>query len=347
MTRKILVVGFNFSYHDAFSGYGRLMKYFGDGQVFDYTHLFSDGNYSFLGAILRRLLVECLTLVKGMRADVIHYIYPEGTIFISPLVLKYVFRKKIVMTFHLDPSWFNSYPASDGIMRGVVRRVFQGLAYRSVLACDHGIALTTGSVDAYRQAYGLSHVTVVPHGIVVDDFVESSKKRLLAQKPSVCIVGRNYRDWDFVNAVLARDDAHRYRFHLVGVDFDKVTWPQDVEVHAHRLRLDHEQYVDVLHQCLVMFLPLKFATANNAILEAYQNRVFVLTTRAGLNQDYQEPSLFEVESPESFFRLADRIHQGAEGMDIDRILDDVQQSAIRRFGWQGVIKQLEAIYEQV
>jgi len=284
-----------------------------------------------------------LTIFKGISVDVIHYIYPEGTVFVSPIILKYVFRKKIVMTFHLSHEWFASFPKMERGFKSAVRKAFHRLALCSVKSCDHGISLTTETSPVYADAYNLKEVSVIPHGIVVDPdegvAIDKSAQR------AICIVGRNYRDWDFVNAVLAHQEAVKYEFFLVGVDFDKLMFPQNVTVHAFREHLSHTQYVDVLRKCLIMFLPLKFATANNAILEAYQHKLFVLTTRAGVNADYQEKSLYEASSPDQFFETVRWLHHGGDGMNINQVLDDVRHSATRRYGWPMVLKKFMVIYQ--
>lgn len=348
MGNKVLIVGYNFSHHDEYSGYGRLMRYAKLAKVFDYTKLFSDGDYTFIGAVLRRFLIEFLTVIKGLNVNVIHYIYPEGTIFISPLILKYVFRKKIVMTLHLAPDWFSMAYRNDSTVKRLIRKVFQGLAWRSVCSTDHGIALTSESAETYKQEYQLANVSVIPHGIVINDRPSTSKKYLQREKPSVCVVGRNYRDWEFVNSVLVDESARRYRFHLVGVDFCRVDWPADVEVLAYRERLNHEEYANVLGECLFMLLPLRYATANNAILEAYQHKVFVLTTPAGINENYLEPSLIKIDTPQHFFKIVDQLASNASSgtLDVDKILNDVKVSTSQRFGWDGIVKQFENIYQQ-
>ncbi|WP_158622811.1 glycosyltransferase [Aquabacterium soli] len=319
------------------------MKFVQGCRVFDYTSIFSDGNYSFAGAVVRRLLIELMTVLKGLRVDVVHYIYPEGTVFISPLVLKHIFGKKVVMTFHLSPKWYSTYPARESLLKKCARRFFQGLAYRCVKTCDHAISLTTDAAAVYAKAYGLRGVSVVPHGIVVGP---QPPPKLVVDK-QVCIVGRNYRDIDFINAVLGNERAHGYTFHLVGVDFDRIYAPAGVAVHVHRERLSHAQYAEVLDRCLVMLLPLTFATANNAILEAYLHKVFVLTTRAGMNEDYLSDTLYEVQDPQAFFDRADKLFAGAAGVEIQEALMQARKSATDRFGWPGVVRQLYVIYDRL
>ncbi|MFT3717975.1 glycosyltransferase [Pseudorhodoferax sp.] len=349
MTRKTLVVGFHYHHHDAYSGYGRLMEHLRSAQVYDCTPLFSGRPTTGLDLAFRRLAVELSTIVKGARADVIHYLYPEGLVFLSPLVLKHVLRKKIVMTLHLSPASLLQVSREGGAAKAWLRKAFRGLFLRCVRCVDHGIALTADAAAAYGHQFGIPRMSVVPHGVVVSRPGAPSKKPLLQARPAICVVGRNYRDLAFLNAVLQDERSRCCEFHLVGVDFDRIRVPEHAQVFCHRERLSHEDYAAVLGRCLFMLLPLEYATANNAVLEAYQHRLIVLTTAAGMQEEYREPSLVQLDDPKDFYRAVEGLCARARSgdLDVDRLLEAAAASSARRFGWEGIARRIEAIHQQV
>ena len=345
---KVLIAGYNSSFHDEFSGYGRIMEYSKGANIFDFTGIFCDDKYSFIGAIIRRLLVEIMIIFKGLRVDLVHYIYPEGMDFISPLVLK-IFKKKIVMTLHLSPEWFNKKHNDSSVIKKLAREIFNKLTLRCIKISDCALSLTTRVIPEYRRAYEIINVRYVPHGIVTANNAPRSKAYLLDGKPTICIVGKNYRDWDFVNSIFNDSRATNFKFHLVGVDFDKIIYPDSVEVIRHTQRLSHQSYVEVLSNSLFMLLPLHYATANNAILEAYQNHLFVLTTKAGINADYVEKSVFQLNDPEDTFSVIASIIENARDktIDIDEILDAARNSSNNKYSWAAVVSQTDEIYSSL
>jgi len=345
---KVLVAGYNSSFHDEYSGYGRIMEYSEGALVYDFTKTFNDDKYTFFDAIYRRVIVELSIIMRGITVDLVHYIYPEGMVFISPLILK-MLNKKIVMTLHLSPEWFAKKHCEDSIIKRLIRKLFNNLTVKCISLSDCGISLAKNKINEYRRSYKLGDVRHIPHGVVISDIEPNNKSELIQKKLSICVVGKNYRNWDFINAILNDIRSANYKFHLIGVDFSKVHFPDSTDVVEHIQRLNHEAYSEVLADSLFMLLPLHYATANNAILEAYQNNLFVLTTKEGANEYYIENSVLLMKTPEDFFEIIEKTLDEANrrSIDIDSILNNARKSSNKKYGWPSIARQLQGVYHSL
>jgi glycosyltransferase involved in cell wall biosynthesis len=114
------------------------------------------------------------------------------------------------------------------------------------------------------------------------------------------VVGGNYRDYALMRAaiLLFNDRFPTATFHLVGTDawrmeFDET--PPNTKVHG---RLSSADYRAMLSGCTFMFLPLTYATANNALLEAFALGVPVVCNEVDGVMDYLPGDDYIVHDPE-------------------------------------------------
>jgi glycosyltransferase involved in cell wall biosynthesis len=163
-------------------------------------------------------------------------------------------------------------------------------------------------------------------------------------QPQLLVVGQNYRDFDQLEHILASRAERRVTTHLVGADAavrERFAARSDVIWHA---RLSREAYERLLRESFALLLPLTFATANNALLEAYAGCLPVFATRIAGITDYVvdgDRSLFG--SPEEFWRKYDALAQ-LEPLDLRQQGLRLRCDSAARFAWPSVRAQLATLY---
>ncbi|MEQ1691361.1 MAG: glycosyltransferase family 4 protein [Gemmatimonas sp.] len=209
------------------------------------------------------LRVECDAAQRVLRdqVDVVHFLDPEHGMQFLPLWLHHLparWRPRMVATFHQPPD----------LLPQILRRDV-------VAALDHVSVVSPDQVPFFESCLPAERITVILHGIDTNFFTPGPARAESATFNCIT-VGHNLRDFAAVRAVAEqlRTDAN-IRFHVVtsattGVeDLPNVTMHRNVsDVELRRLY----QEADVL------FLPLKSATANNALLEAFACGLPAVTT---------------------------------------------------------------------
>jgi glycosyltransferase involved in cell wall biosynthesis len=282
MGKRVLYSGFKWKHHDEHSGYQFVAPdprdYVDGGRLF--------GGKAVLGTILSRiniLLVDLVTCVRGLRYDWVFIFYPEQTVYVSPLILRLA-GVKIAYAVHLDEDyWFADSPSlSRKRKRWLTRFV------------DRFIVISRAQLATFERRFP-GKVSFVPHGVWCSDTIEPR-----AAPPRIAVVGGNYRDYALMRAaiLLFNDRFPTATFHLVGTDawrmeFDET--PPNTKVHG---RLSSADYRAMLSGCTFMFLPLTYATANNALLEAFALGVPVVCNEVDGVMDYLPGDDYIVHDPE-------------------------------------------------
>lgn len=206
-----------------------------------------------------------------------HYFYPEATAYLSPWILR-LFGKRIVYTVHLaDDQWL-----------GPTRSVHHRIKQFSLRAAHAIVVLSSQQRGVFAEAFPHKQVSFVPHGFTFSDAeppLERFEARTRGQRRLV-LVGSNYRDFDMLEDILAQRGTRNVRIELIGMDdAARERFAQQPGVVCHP-RLTAENYGRVLRESFALLLPLTFATANNALLEAYNAYLPAFLTRIDGVTDY-------------------------------------------------------------
>jgi len=218
------------------------------------------------------VILDLVTCLRGIWYDCVVIFYPENSIYVSPFILKQ-FQVKIVYVVHLDDFYWFEWNDS----------IFLRLKRWNMKFVDHFIVLSANQLRSFSVRFP-GKVTLIPHGVWCDELPNERA----TPSPSIVIVGKNYRDYEFMNAVIARchDILPEIVFDLVGVDGTKLQLESrgsNVRLHG---RLSSQSYRALLRNCQCVFLPLTFATANNALLEGLSLGVPVLCSDVSGVRDY-------------------------------------------------------------
>lgn len=206
---------------------------------------------------------ECTAAQRALRrkADVIHFLDPEHGLQFLPGWMQRVprsLRPRIVATFHQPPDLL------PHILRPDV-----------IALLDHVNVVSPDQAPFFEACLPSDRVSVILHGIDTTFFAPLPTRETSATWNCIT-VGHNLRDFDALRGVAEQmHDDPRVVFHVVT---SEITGVEDLpNVVMHRAVSDFE--LRRLYQMAdVLFLPLKSATANNALLEGFACGLPTVTT---------------------------------------------------------------------
>jgi len=271
VTGEVLYSGFKWVHHDDHSGYHHVVPDAND--YIDSGSLW--GGRTKIGSFRRKInmvIAEVLTLLRARRYRVVFYVYPENSaLFFSAPILK-LMGKQIVYALHLGEKYWNRQGS-----------IFFRIKKHNLKFVDHFVVLSSQQQRLYEQQFP-GRVSLIPHGVWLEDSFTS----LPLSPPRVCVVGDNFRDYDLLRRIIERFAVlfPQIHFDLIGMQYGKlgeVAHAASVTCHA---RLSKTEYAQVIKGATFMLLPLHFATANNALLEAQALGIPVLCNRVDGVTDY-------------------------------------------------------------
>jgi glycosyltransferase involved in cell wall biosynthesis len=324
---RLLYSGFRWSHHDELSGYHHVVPSQRD--YVDGNKLPGGGSpFRSLANRLNLFLIDIATCIRGLRHDVVFMFYPEQTVYFSPLFLKW-FKVKIVYAVHLkDDYWFQ--PGSSMSLR---------IKKWQMRFVDHFIVLSRDQLISWESRFP-GKVSFIPHGAWCPQDGESPAQF----RPWIGIVGDNYRDYDLMREVILHFDraCPEVVFHLIGVDKTKLQFPPDqrnVIVHG---RLNTEAYRRKLSECSLIYLPLTFATANNALLEGLSSGTPVACNEVGGIRDYlfsDEYIANDGEELEAVYRRRAAMTEAEWSLEQKRMAEFCEMTV----NWHSVHRRIEAL----
>jgi glycosyltransferase involved in cell wall biosynthesis len=323
MQRDLLYSGFRWPHHDKNSGYDKVVASQAD---------FVDGNKlpwgdAPIGTLRRRLnflLIDIVTILRSVRYSHVLLFYPEQTAYFSPIVLR-ALGKKVTCVLHLGADYWFESGASPALL---LKRANVRWAWRLIV-------LSRAQRDFYAKEFR-GEVSWIPHGIWCDerpvDPVSVSDKT-----NTICVVGDTYRDYDLLVKIvqLAEQALPAVKFELIGVQREKlsaIAHNQNVLFHK---RLSAEEYRQTIERSLFVLLPLRFATANNALLEGMSFGVPVYCSDVEGVADYIANDEYVFESADDVLKIIRaRLNRSREENLEERNM--LKQYARDRFGWERI-----------
>lgn len=334
--RRVLYSGFHYLHHNPGSGY--------DAVVADPRDYVSGARLPFADRLestkprhLNFLLLDLITVLRALRYDTVHYFYPESTAYLSPWILRFL-GKRIVYTVHLDDSqWF-----------GNTRSVHHRIKQKSMRAAHAIVVLSAQQRDVFHAALPDKMVSFVPHGFTFDDETEPALELFETRTRGLrrlVLVGSNYRDFDMLEEILSQRASRPVQVDLVGMNDaarSRFTGRDGVVCHP---RLDADSYIRLLRESFALLLPLTFATANNALFEAYNSYLPAFVSRIDGVTDYVadgDRSLFS--SPGEFWSKYDAL-AALTASELRQHCIALNSAARERFSWDKVRIELAGVYE--
>lgn len=334
---RVLYAGLRFQHHQSGSGYDLVVPAGADHVDADRVPVLGrqpDGSWM---RRLSLLLADGLTLLRGLWHPVVHYYYPEDTAFVSAWLLSRL-GKRLVFTIHLsDAVWLQG--------QGMGRTF--GLKQASLRHAHAIVTLSSAQHRRFQARFPQKQVAFVPHGYEpLPEPVSDQRLRRRHAGLELLVVGENYRDFDQLAGIIALRGQRPVRIHLVGVGAaarQRFGAIEGVVVHP---RLSDQAYAERLDRSFALLLPLSFATANNALLEAHKWALPSFCSDVEGARDYATPQTRLYADAADFWRGFDALAQGGEAA-YARLCQAIADDAGARFRWPAVRRVLEPVYRGV
>jgi glycosyltransferase involved in cell wall biosynthesis len=281
MALRVLAVGTRYPHWGAHSGFQQFLKHLDPGAFSTRLHLAPDSDDDFparnrvLRAAVRRLVqrrmpwyklsdlwaeIQVVRRRRSAPVDVVHFMDGEHCPQYLPRLVRFLPnpRPKVVATFHQPAELLEEL---------VIREVVKRLDLVTLVSPEQA-AFFDGLLPRDR-------VRVILHGVDADFFSPAEGPRD-AGTLECLTVGHYFRDFAAVRAVaVALGSRPEIRFRIVSSWDTGCDGLPNVSVHSGVSDAELRQFY---RQAEVLFLPLREATANNALLEGMASGLPVVST---------------------------------------------------------------------
>lgn len=339
-------IKFKFKMHSTYSGYDCLTNHTRVDKVFDLDKY--DRSISWLWKVpfvrrLNRMIVErgFKTFLEDIHRHmqdhpgVYHFLYPENTLayFDKPIPANCT----IVASFHQPESFYAELRNTEAGRRQLA----------NLSKTDVSIALSKRQQGFLENMFPGTPSYFLPHGVDTEFFSAGSSPRKPRQ---VLLVGNWLRDFECARAVadaIATKDPS-VQFIVVSNAGNKHFFENAANVDF-RSGIPNEELRALYRESQLLFLPLKGAVANNAVLEASACGLPVMITQHAEMEDYSaEDNLFHFNlglhcEPENIAIQLLSILNNREELNRRSL---IQRKIAERFGWNALGADLTRIYDQ-
>lgn len=321
---KLLYVGYRDPRHSKFGGYDWITKFPNSDYLEDKKAFFNMIKFGTSGKFINLFFLDCLSRFYAPRYDVVHFFYGDLTIF-KP------FRKKrnykVVATIHLNTENIEKHHKN---------------IKKCIKSCDAIIVLNSQQCTFLREKYRINSF-FIPHGFNKPVFsykdVSMFEKNYDKNIINIVTIGKQYRDYETLLDVIENYKNNTvFHFWLVGISKD---WIVRFEQYANTTvckRLDDDEYYSLISACDYLFLPLTFATANNALMEAQFLGVPSILPKINGVLDYacNEVNLF-YSNQKDLHRIFDSLTKTKKSI--------ILQNYSELFSWDNIFRRLKEVYK--
>lgn len=313
---RVLFVGYRDERHSKFGGYDYIAGYPNS------TYLNAcDVPFGFIpvGKKGKRINLRFLylkSMLMKSRFDVVHYFYGDFMLF-----GKFPEKKntKFFTTIHM-----RSKDLTEKKLE--ILRQFDGV-----------ISLSSAEKSNLELLGVKAHF--IPHGFNKPSYKKVECVGFDDSRINIFYSGMNYRDFDmFLKTVeYCKSCKKNIHFYAVGQSAENKLKLADYENVTVCKRLDDDEYYSLLNSCDYNFLPLTFATANNALLESQAfGKISILPDIEGV-QDYADHNKnLLYKNFESLAKILDSVRKESTCSDLMLFAE--------KFSWNEIYKRLEDVY---
>lgn len=325
---NVLYVGYRDLNHSSAGGYDKIMHYPEAETLVDKDVPFGSILLNHRGKTLNLFFLDVVARFKRYKFDVTHFIYSDIT---CTFPYSRSRKHKIVATVHLDLCKRNE----------LHNHLMFDTFLSTLKSMDGVIALSSYQQQELINKYQINAV-YIPHGFEIPLY-NSINVEMDWGQINVCFSGSNYRDIDTFIKVVSYCFHNRKDiiFHALGQSDlvkSKLSTFSNVKCYP---RVSDDEYFSIISKCDYNFLPLTFATANNALLEAEFLGISSILPRIAGVFDYAAPEPLNLfySDYEELVKIFTNISK--------KEIDDRIIEYSRRFLWSNVYSQLKAFYESL
>lgn len=271
------------AHHAAHSGYDQLAKYvdaapYQDGTLYKLTGKISYDKLKaypayhtpwYSGWALRREMAICWRAAMFPARTLFHWFYAENDVRICSQ-WKWRWNNRFVASFHQPPEFLEGHIEDKTYIKGL----------------DGIVVMSESQIPYMSQFLPKERIHCVPHGVATEHWKpDASVPRW--EEPTFLFVGVWLRDIDMAKATIHKcaDLGMRAQFRIV-------TFPDRVDEFSVlpnttvMTGISDEQLLLEYRRAHALFLPLKWSTANNAVLESMSCGTGIISTRIGGVPEY-------------------------------------------------------------
>lgn len=341
---SVRIFGGRYSHHARNSGYEGFNRILHLPTIGDLSSRISSGRWgSKLDRVMARMSGRRLYSIKLFLNELVtaahmvcqkgvlyHALYADTDVHILGRIASAT-GNKLAVTFHEPPGGLEYLKISKELLSTVSA---------VILVCEAQRSYFESMVPPDR-------IFVVPHGIDTSFFSRSSP----LNKEPVCItVGNHYRDFAMLGRAMSRVWSQRsdVRFIAVGIGrpSDLCSAGQDPRI-QYLDGIDDCELLATYHRARVALLPLKAATASNALLEAMACGLPIITTRCGGTAEYIGEDGGVMIPPSDPDQFAAAILKLVPADSSAEAIGENARKRVRKFDYAVVARQMKAVYEAV
>lgn len=339
--QNTLVAGFHIAHHATGSGYDALAHHLPATYADANDFVFGNTRFGSLQRRINTLYFDFYLKFAAQNYKIVHFLYPEYHL---GFTLQPLQKVKKIATLHLKLDWmqkknrdeFDSF--KDYAFAKIKRLAFNQL--------DGIITLTSTNVQDIKECFPNTSVKFIPHGIHDNSYYFMPNTEH-SPKFKIITIGMGYRDFDQYKNIVdyALEYEKDWEFHLLSAwsmwQNHFKNYP-NVIIHQY---LESKDYFKLFNTCEVHLLPLSFATANNAYLEAHSLGIPTVVSNLPSVHDYAtSQTLF-------FSDLQEAIHHLKFYKNMDRNVYNQMRHQIKeegkKFLWKNIANQVVEFYQEV
>jgi glycosyltransferase involved in cell wall biosynthesis len=344
---KAVFYGFQFPHHGQFSAYSSLIRKMNSNEVRVIKMKYPDFPFWVPGRVRVPLSKwwwhgNEYRLKKAFHNnETVHYFFPENSLFKAPEWKK---KGKLILSCHQPYDKLVEFKET-----GKLQSFFKGLKVADVL-----VLMASDEIEAYREFAPESKIICIPHGVDTKYF--SPEHNTLAETTDVfrvLTVGNWLRDFDLWAKVFEKftKDHSDVEFTIIANPENLLKASENVNNGGNRLRLlsgiSDQQLRSEYFRADVVFLPLKNAWANNALLEGMACGRPLAVTDLPATQEYAGEGATYIEKDSVESAISNLLHL-KDNKDFRTLLGKKARSRIvENYSWEKIAGEYFDIYSKL
>lgn len=315
---KILYEGLRDPNHSSAGGYDWITHYPGAETLWDYQAPFSFIKPNQRGKRINLFFQDLKARKMAQDYDILHFFYGDN--------LRRSFHNnrnyKVVATIHMD-----------------INKKKNKSEFVDILKSLDGVITLSSCQQELLQNMGIPSV-FIPHGFNKPIF-NKKETGMDLDRINIVVSGSNYRDVETLQSAInyCENNINTVFFHLLGQPKGVKEMLSNCSNALCYPRLDDDWYYSIIADCDYCFLPLTFATANNALLEAQFLGVRSILPRIAGIEDYAGPPPLN-----DYYGTWEELSNILGNLRKQELNSDIQKYS-ERFQWENIYKQLERYYK--
>lgn len=340
---KVLAIRTKYRHHSEYAGYDNICTYISDCII---EGINEKGNIPNKLYLKYKWLYEFKSYYNYHKnIDLVHILYGEEYFRFST----YLFKQPIICTFH-QPAEILERELRYGDTAGRLYKYTHQITKRRFQDLDAAIVLEESQKKVLSKFVPIEKIHVIPHGIDAQSLINKNANRLIDSK-KILTVGNWLRDWDFYYQLLSKFEQidPSVKFVLVNRNIDKAILDRLLNklnfIYAENI--SDESLIELIQTSSLLFMPLKGAAANNALLECISLGCPVLMPDI-VNYPHAYSEIIRYYEFDSIESAIIQIQYFINMQFIDRSrLKEIAQKISLSFSWENIAKKTIEVYHKV